>query len=472
MHLVVLSGGVGGRLWPESRKLTPKQFMKVFDKFSILQNTLKRGMEIKPNSIINVTNANFLEKIQKELNELMNDSNVHIKTSYILEPFGKNTAAAIAMSCLLVQKLHSDDDILLVLPSDHFISMQKEFNDAIHKAKELAQHGKIVTFGIKPTSAETGYGYIEFEDNIVKSFIEKPSIEKAIEYAISGKHLWNSGMFCFKANVMLKEMSEHCPDILEKAKLAFHSSQINKNSLLKIDPTTFSNVRDDSIDYAVLEKTDLVSVVPCDIGWTDIGNWDALSKVFKGDADGNVINAEAITEKVKDCYIKSNNRLIAAVGIENLAIIDTPDALLVANKTHAQDVKSIYNALVKSGHKSHELHTTDYRPWGSYTVIEESSNFKIKRLEVNPLGCLSLQSHKHRAEHWIVVEGKARVINGKESFDLSIGQSTYIPATNKHRLSNPSSVEKLVIIEIQTGEYLGEDDIERFEDVYGRCDEL
>ena len=275
-------------------------------------------------------------------------------------------------------------------------------------------------------------------------------------------------MVCFKASVMLKEMYAHCPDIIKEAKICFDASKIDENNLLKIDPNTFSNAREDSIDYAVLEKTDLISVVPCDIGWTDIGNWDAISKVYESDLDGNVINAEAITEKVKDCYIKSSNRLIAAVGIENLAIIDTPDALLVANKTHAQDVKTIYNALVKSGHKAHELHTTDHRPWGSYTIIEEGDNFKIKRIEVNPLGSLSFQSHKHRAEHWVVVEGNAHVINGEQSLYLDINQSTYIAAGSKHRLSNLSSEAKLVIIEIQTGDYLGEDDIERFEDIYGR----
>lgn len=468
MHLAVLSGGVGGRLWPESRKKTPKQFMKVFDSLSILQNTLKRGIETLPRSIINVTNSSFLERIQKELNEVINHSNIHTKTSYILEPFGKNTAAAVAMTCLLVKELYDADDIILVLPSDHFILMKKEFNEAVSKAKELAINGKIVTFGIKPTSAETGYGYIEFEDNVVKNFIEKPSIAKAISYSTSGKHLWNSGMVCFKASVMLKEMYAHCPDIIKEAKTCFDASKIDENNLLKIDPNTFSNAREDSIDYAVLEKTDLISVVPCDIGWTDIGNWDAISKVYESDLDGNVINAEAITEKVKDCYIKSSNRLIAAVGIENLAIIDTPDALLVANKTHAQDVKTIYNALVKSGHKAHELHTTDHRPWGSYTIIEEGDNFKIKRIEVNPLGSLSFQSHKHRAEHWVVVEGNAHVINGEQSLYLDINQSTYIAAGSKHRLSNPSSEAKLVIIEIQTGDYLGEDDIERFEDIYGR----
>ena len=436
---------------------------------SILQNTFLRTLELAPSEIINVTSNEFIFKVRKEWDELSHAGKAAIEPTYILEPFGRNTAAAIAMVSLYIAEKYGDDAIVLALPSDHLIAKQQSFNEVVINATKLASQDKIVTFGIKPDAPETGYGYIEHEGNVVNRFVEKPSEEKAQEYIKSCRYLWNSGMFCFKANVMLQEMSTHCPDILASSIECFAASKSPQHHVLNIDPKTFESVRDDSIDYAVMEKSDKVAVVPCDIGWSDIGNWSSISQMQESDDNGNVINGEVILEKTQDCYIESDKRLIAAVGIENLIIVDTPDALLVANKNNAQDVKQIYNSLAKSGHQTHEVHTTVFRPWGSYTVLEESENFKIKRIVVNPGASLSLQSHKFRSEHWVVVAGTATVFNGENQLLLNVNESTYIPAGNKHRLSNPSETEFLSIIEVQTGSYLGEDDIQRFEDMYSRA---
>lgn len=470
MHLVILSGGVGSRLWPASRKLHPKPFIKMPNGLSILQNTLLRAIYLRPKGIINVTNGEFLFKINKEWSELPSTSRQAIKPWYILEPFGKNTAAAIAMSCLWVANKIGKNETLLILPSDHLIANQEAFSDAVNQANKLAsEQDKIVTFGIVPNAPETGYGYIEFENNsAVKKFIEKPSSEKAKEYLESGKYLWNSGMFCFKAGVMLEEMAKHCPDILSASQICFDASITDNDNIFSIDAKSFQNVRDNSIDYAVMEKSNKVSVVPCDIGWSDIGNWNAISQTIKSDDNGNTINATTVIDKVSNCYIEGTKRLIAAIGVDNLVIVDTPDALLIANKNNTQDVKNIYNNLASSKHQTHETHLTVHRPWGSYTILEEQDNFKIKRIEVNPGASLSLQSHQHRSEHWVVVTGQAKVINDNQELLLNISQSTYIPAGCKHRLSNVSDSENLVIIEVQTGSYLGEDDIQRFEDIYRR----
>jgi len=471
MYLIILSGGVGSRLWPASRKLHPKPFIKMPNGYSILQNTFLRAINLQPHVIIDVTNAEYLFKIKEEWNELPLVSKKALPSgpSYILEPFGKNTAAAIAMTCLWVADRAGKDTILLVLPSDHLISDQEAFNKAVGQANKLAMINRIVAFGIVPNSPETGYGYIEFNGDIVKNFIEKPSPENAMMYLESGKYLWNSGMFCFKAKVMLEEMAKHCPDILLSSQKCFEASYNGEDkTILNIDAESFQKVRNESIDYAVMEKSDNISVIPCDIGWSDIGDWNAISQMYERDANGNIINAKVVTEKVTNCYIEGNNRLVAAVGVENLIIVDTPDALLIAHKNNVQDVKNIYNNLVKQNHQTHNTHLTVYRPWGRYTVLEEQNGFKVKRVEINPNASLSLQSHQYRSEHWVVVAGQAKVVNGDQELLLNVSQSTYISAGNKHRLSNPSSTESLVIIEVQTGSYLGEDDIRRFEDVYNR----
>jgi len=358
----------------------------------------------------------------------------------------------------------------LVLAADHLISNQESFNKAVGEAVALAQSEKIVVFGIQPLSAETGYGYIESNGNQVLRFVEKPSHSKALEYLASGNFQWNSGMFCFMAGTILQEMQKHCPDILTAAKSCTEKSRLVKGagfSYLDLDSKSFALLPDNSIDYAVMEKSTNVGIVSCDIGWSDIGSWDALSELTVSDEKGNRLEAHAILHDVNNCFVQGRERTIGMIGVDNLIVIDTPDALLIVDKARAQDVKYIYASLKASGHEAHKLHTTVHRPWGTYSVLGEGSRFKIKRIEVKPGATLSLQMHHHRSEHWIVVNGMAKVTNGDKEFFVSVNESTYIPAGHSHRLENPGKLN-LVMIEVQSGEYLGEDDIVRFQDVYGR----
>jgi mannose-1-phosphate guanylyltransferase / mannose-6-phosphate isomerase len=359
---------------------------------------------------------------------------------------------------------------MLVLAADHLITDQPAFAKAVATAMKLAAQGKLVTFGIKPETPETGYGYIEADGNTVRRFVEKPSLDKAREYVESGNYLWNSGMFCFSAGNMLREMHLHCPDILEATRVCLEQSrrvQGKGHVQIELDSETFGRVPDASIDYAVMEKSGNVSVVPCSIGWSDIGSWTAVSEFTEADEQGNRIVGEVMLHDVGNCYIQSNQRIVGAVGVNNLIVIDTPDALLVSDRSRAQDVKHLFARLKAQNHETHRLHTTVHRPWGTYTVLEEGPRFKIKRIVVKPEGRLSLQMHHHRSEHWVVVSGMARVVNGDKVFFINTDESTYIPAGHKHRLENPGLVD-LVIIEVQSGEYLGEDDIVRFDDKYGR----
>ncbi|AIL65363.1 Alginate biosynthesis protein AlgA [Rickettsiales bacterium Ac37b] len=473
MHAIILSGGVGSRLWPVSRELYPKPFIRLSDNQSFLQKVLIRCMNIQTiKSITNVTNSQFLFKVKDEYNEIIDEQEKDFDINYLLEPFGRNTAAAIAAVTLYIVELYGENSTLLVLPSDHIISDQQAFNTAILEAESLTKQGKIVVFGIKPNKPETGYGYIESLNTYqVSRFVEKPSQEQAEIYLNSGNFLWNSGIFCFSAKIMLQEMVQHCPDILESVKYCINNSRTLKGKKvhqLNIDAISFSKVREESIDYAVMEKSSNLAVVSCNIGWKDVGTWNAMSELENSDNLGNIINGETVLHNVTNCYISSSTRVVGAVGIDNLLVIDTPDALLIANKDSAQDVKSVYAQLKYNQHEAHKLHKTVHRPWGTYTILEESSKFKIKRIEINPNASLSLQLHKYRSEHWVVVNGQARVINGDQEIILNVNESTYIPAGAKHRLSNMSFKEKLVIIEIQTGNYLGEDDIVRFDDIYGR----
>jgi mannose-1-phosphate guanylyltransferase len=359
---------------------------------------------------------------------------------------------------------------MLVLAADHMITVQHAFQQAVFKAAELAATGKLVTFGIQPVSPETGYGYIEADGNTVLRFVEKPSFEKAQEYLASGRFLWNSGMFCFTAGTMLQQMAQHCPQILAATRACMTQSRSAEGkgfTQLELNPDTFDNVPDESIDYAVMEKSDQVAVVPCNIGWSDIGSWTALGDLAEPDAHGNRIQGDALLHDTRNCTIQSNDRLIGTVGVDNLIIIDTPDALLVANKSCAQDVKHIYVELKVKGHDAHKFHRTVHRPWGTYTVLEEGNGFKIKRIEVKPGARLSLQMHHHRSEHWIVVNGMAKVVKCEREFLANFNESTYIPAGHKHQLENPELLN-LVMVEVQSSEYLDEDDIVCFEDNYGR----
>ena len=470
MHLVpvILCGGAGSRLWPVSRELHPKPFIRLADGQSLLQKAFLRGAALSGvKEILTVTNRELFFKTEDEFREV---NTAKLGTSFILEPFGRNTAAAIAAAALQMTKANGEDTIMLVLAADHLISHQGAFSDAVSEAIELAEKGALVTFGIKPEAPETGYGYIEAKGSKVVRFVEKPSLEKAQEYIASGNFLWNSGMFCFKAGAMLQAMEEHCPDILSSTKACIAKSRVTTGKAfaeLSLDPESFSQVPDNSIDYSVMEQSDQVAVVPCSIGWSDIGSWSALGSLCAPDADGNRIEGHALLHDVSNCYIQSKKRVVGAVGLDNLIIVDTPDALLVADKSRAQDVKHLYASLKASGHDAHKHHLTVHRPWGTYTVLEEDPSFKIKRIEVKPGGCLSLQMHHHRSEHWIVVSGMAKVVNGEKEIFVGTNESTYIPAGHKHRLENPGML-KLVMIEVQSGEYLGEDDIVRFQDNYGR----
>ena len=464
----ILCGGAGSRLWPVSRELHPKPFIRLADGQSLLQKAFLRGATLPGvTEVLTVTNRELFFKTQDEFREV---NKAQLATSFILEPFGRNTAAAIAAAALHAVEAHGDDALLLVLAADHLIADQEAFANAVAQAAALAQKGKLVTFGIQPDAPETGYGYIEADGNQVLRFVEKPSLEKAREYVDSGRFLWNSGMFCFQAGTMLQAMQQHCPDILAATQLCMAQSRRAEGKDLvepELDSTSFAQVPDNSIDYAVMEQSDQVAVVPCTIGWSDIGSWTALGDLSSADSEGNRINGEALLHDVSNCFIQSHNRVIGAVGVDNLIIVDTPDALLVADKSRAQDVKHLYQTLKTNGHDAHKHHLTVHRPWGTYTVLEEDPSFKIKRIEVKPGASLSLQMHHHRSEHWIVVSGMARVVNGDNELFVNTNESTYIPAGHKHRLENPG-ILNLVMIEVQSGQYLGEDDIVRFQDVYGR----
>jgi mannose-1-phosphate guanylyltransferase len=467
----ILCGGAGSRLWPVSREMHPKPFIRLADGQSLLQKAWLRGAVLSGViEVLTVTNRDLFFKTEDEYREVSKGRLAALSNSFILEPFGRNTAPAIAAAALYAAETHGDDALLLVLAADHLIADQAAFSTAVTKAVGLAQQGKLVTFGIQPEAPETGYGYIESEGNKVLRFVEKPCLEKAQEYLASGRYLWNSGMFCFAAGVMLREMEQHCPEILAATRQCMAQSRKVEGkgfSQVGLAPELFDQISDDSIDYAVMEKSANVAVVPCSIGWSDIGSWSALGDLTVADERGNRIQGEALLHDVNDCYIQSNERIVGAVGISNLIIIDTPDAILVADRSRAQDVKHLYASLKADGHEAHKLHRTVYRPWGTYTILEENTRFKIKRIEVRPGGKLSLQMHHHRSEHWIVVSGAALVTNGEREILVNINESTYIPAGHKHRLENVGVVD-LVMIEVQSGEYLGEDDIVRFDDKYGR----
>ncbi|NGM86022.1 mannose-1-phosphate guanylyltransferase/mannose-6-phosphate isomerase [Parapusillimonas sp. SGNA-6] len=466
---VILCGGAGSRLWPVSREAHPKPFMRLADGQSLLQKAFLRGSRL-PNveEILTITNRELFFKMADEFREV---NTTKIKTSFILEPFGRNTAAAVAAAGLHACQTYGEDVALLVLAADHLITDENVFGEAVKQALTLAKAGSLVTFGIEPDAPETGYGYIEADGNIVRRFVEKPSLETAQEYIDSGRFLWNSGMFCFTVGGLLAEMARHCPDILESTRACLAVSRTAKGQgfqQLELDPDSFDVVPEDSIDYALMEKSERVSVVPCSMGWSDIGSWSAVSSLTEEDQSGNRIQGEVVLHNVSDCYIRSDGRVVGAVGIKGLVIVDTPDALLVADKDSTQDVKQIYAQLKAKGHEAYKVHRTVHRPWGTYTVLGEGHDFKLKRIEVKPGARLSLQMHHHRSEHWIVVSGMAKVVNGDKEMFVNTNESTYIPAGHKHRLENPGILD-LVMIEVQSGAYLGEDDIVRFEDNYGRA---
>lgn len=465
----ILCGGAGSRLWPVSRELHPKPFIRLADGQSLLQKAFLHGAQLPGvKEILTVTNRELFFKIEDDLCSV---NRARLENVFILEPFGRNTAAAIAASALYVAETHGEHAVQLVLPADHLIADQAAFAQAVTQAVECAADGKLVTFGIRPDTPETGYGYIEADGTDVIRFVEKPSLVKAQEYVASGRYFWNSGMFCFTAGAMLDQMAQHCPEILDATRACFSASRKAAGkgfTQVELAPDLFDRVPENSIDYAVMEKSRWVAVVPCSIGWSDIGSWNALGDLAEPDTNGNRIEGQALLHDVKNCYIQSSERMVGAVGVDDLIVVDTPDALLIAHKNRAQDVKHLYAELKIRGHEAHKLHRTVHRPWGTYTVIEEGSRYKIKRIVVKPGASLSLQMHRHRNEHWVVLTGLAKVINGDRELLVGTNESTYIPAGHKHRLENPGAID-LVLIEVQSGEYLGEDDIVRFQDVYGRC---
>ena len=453
---IILCGGSGTRLWPISRTLMPKQFVKLFSNKSLFQLTVERNSKVCKSQFI-VSNAEqyflALDQLQ-ELNKLNN--------SYLLEPIGRNTAPAIALACMNL----AYDEIVLVTPSDHLIKDEKEYEKVLKKAKEFAKDNKLVTFGITPTFAETGFGYIESINEFdVKAFHEKPDFDTATSYLKAGNYYWNSGMFCFKAGVFLDELEKYSPEIYNKSQDAFNNA--NKNEIIRIKHEDMINIPEDSIDYAVMEKSDIVKVVPSNINWSDVGSFDALFEELPKDKNNNTKNENHISIDSKNNLVYGNDKLIATVDVENLIIVDTGDALLISKKGSSQKVKKVVEKLKANNSQLHNIHLTGHRPWGTYTVLEESVGYKIKRIEVKP-GCrLSLQKHFHRNEHWIVVSGTATVTVGNETKYVRPNESTYIKMGEIHRLENEGKIP-VVLIEAQVGEYTGEDDIVRIDDDFKR----
>lgn len=455
MRVVILCGGSGTRLWPISRTLFPKQFVKLFKNESLFQKTLKRNIKLAKNfSVVINQDQYFMGLDQAE--------EIGVRGSkFILEPIGRNTAPAVAIAAFAADP----EEVLLVVPSDHLIEDQKAYEASVEKAISLAEAGKLVTFGIKPQFPETGFGYIEANGTEVKSFKEKPDLTTAQEYLKAGNYFWNSGMFCFKAKTFLQELEKFAPDIYEHSKLTLEKARLD--SVLRLGMEEMKTIRSESIDYAVMEKSKLVNVVPADIGWSDLGSFDSLYEALPKDKDQNTLSDNTIHLGSKNNLVISGKRLISTIDVENLMIVDTTDAIVIAKKGSTQKVKDLVAQVKKLRPEMTNVHTTAHRPWGTYTVLEDSSGYKVKQIMVHPGAKLSLQYHHHRSEHWIVVKGIATVTVGEKTFDLKANESTYIPKESKHRLANNQN-EELILIEAQVGDYLGEDDIVRLQDDYKR----
>lgn len=460
---IILAGGVGSRLWPLSRSLYPKQFLPLASNATMLQETLSRldGLGVK--STVTICNEEHRFMVAEQLRSIGDIGTI------ILEPVGRNTAPAIALAANTVMNSEESDPLLLVLAADHVIQDQSEFVETVKKAVPLALEGKLVTFGIVPQSAHTGYGYIKRGDAVssgftVDKFIEKPDLEIAQSYIDSGEYYWNSGMFLFRASTYLAELGQFRPDIALACKKSLEGVS-NDLDFVRVNKEAFFACPDDSVDYAVMEKTMDAVVVPLDAGWNDIGSWSALWEVSDKDHDGNAVTGDAILHDSQNCLIKGDDRLIAAVGLDDIVIVDTKDALLVAHKDHVQHVKSIVDELKNKERNEFKIHRDVYRPWGKYDLIDTGDRYLVKRITVNPGNKITTQMHHHRAEHWIVVSGTAQVTNGDKKSLVTENESIYIPIGSVHALENPGKVP-LELVEIQSGSYLGEDDIVRFQESY------
>jgi len=461
---VILAGGTGSRLWPLSRELYPKQLLQLTDSTSLLQTTLLRAKGL-PESLapIIVVGEEHRFITRSQIDELGKFQEYTI----LLEPVGRNTAPAICAAVEYVLQFGDPDAILLVLPADHIVKDQQRFVEVVAEAAELAGNGAVVTFGITPQHAETGYGYIERGDGCsVLSFKEKPTREVAEQYLQGGNYFWNSGMFAFSVQTFQAEMGRYAPEIVASMAGAVQFGR-KDGCFFRLDDGYMAACPNDSIDYALMEKTERAAVVAADLGWSDIGSWQALWQVLEKDGAGNVCQGDVLLEDTRNCLIRSEDMLVAAVGLEDTLVVETADAILVAPLSRSQEVKKVVAHLKKARRKEFIYHSTVYRPWGSYTVLEEQPRYQMKRITVNPKAKLSLQMHHHRYEHWVVVTGTAKVTNGELVILLHENESTYIPAGTMHRLENPGVIP-LELIEVQIGSYLGEDDIVRFDDDYGR----
>lgn len=472
MKPVVLAGGTGSRLWPKSRAALPKQFLRLTSDYTMLQDTVLRLEGAKAESPIFICNEAHRFLVAEQLRQADIEHG-----GILLEPVGRNTAPAIALAALHALK-EGDDPVLLVLAADHLIQNHGAFHKAIKHAAKLAEHGKLVTFGVVPTSAHTGYGYIRRGEQLdqaetgfsVAQFVEKPDQKTAQTYLDNGEYYWNSGMFMFKASRYIEELRKFNPDMVNVCEAAIQDETTDLD-FVRVDADTFAQCPDDSIDYAVMEKTNDAAVVPLDAGWNDVGSWSSLWETAENkDEHDNVVIGDAILHNVKGSYINAEERLVSIVGLDDVVVVETKDAILVADRHKVQDIKHVVNRLKQEKRPEFEFHREVFRPWGSYDSIDNGQRFQVKRITVKPGEKLSVQMHHHRAEHWIVVSGTAKVTNGDETFLVTENESTYIPIGVVHALENPGKLP-LELIEVQSGSYLGEDDIVRFSDRYGRAPE-